>query len=136
LGGLKEEKSLATEVENQSARESLNKIRQAFSQGSWMEVEEAFKAGRKALARTRGLRIEAECLAIQAMATSKKGKRAKSLMKKAAKEKLTKPHHAARIAAAHLSLKQYDEAAAACRRAAFLTKEMEVKKKPESPAAT
>lgn len=94
----------------------IARMRESFGRGDWDETMDAYKqiASIKA---DRPAKLEATCLAARTLVVAKDRTAARRLLESVSKGEYKKPAHYEFLARAHLDLKQYKEAAAACERA-------------------
>jgi hypothetical protein len=92
------------------------RIRESFVRGDLDETMDVYKqvAGIKT---DRSIKLEATCLAARALVVAKDRTAARKLLAGVSRGEYRKPAHYEFLARAHLDLKQYKEAAAACERA-------------------
>lgn len=94
----------------------IAQMRESFGRGDWDMTMDAYNqiAGIKA---DRHAKLEATCLAARTLVVAKDRTAARKVLEKVSKGEYKKPAHYEFLARAHLDLKQYKEAAAACERA-------------------
>jgi predicted Zn-dependent protease len=94
----------------------IARMRESFAGGDWDGTLDAYKqmAGIKA---DRPAKLEATCLAARTLVATKDRTTARKVLDSVSKGEYRKPAHYEFLARAHLDLKQYKEAAAACERA-------------------
>ena len=114
--------------------ELLLEIRAAFDSGDWKRTVSIYEDARNRLRPDRGLRVEAGCLAARAHIATGERSAARLILRSLGGGEYPKAVHYEFLARAFLDLKQYKDAAEACRQAEVLRQATErAVRPPERP---
>jgi hypothetical protein len=120
--------SLTQEQRNGMASKSVADMRASFQSGNWKDTLSLYQDF-KTIKIGKGLRVEAACLAVRALAAAGDQRSAKEILKEFYDIEYSKARHYVFLARACLDTKQYRFAAHACERAERLrVAESEAKK--------
>lgn len=104
---------MTKEEQTELGNKLIAEMRAAFTRGDWEGTTSAYEQ-MEGLKIDRATKLEAACLTARALVAVKERPAARQLLGKVAMSQYKKPAHYEFLARAHLDLKQYKEAGAAC----------------------
>lgn len=107
---------MSKEEQIELGRTLIAQMRECFARSDWNRALDAYKQIAKIKA-DRPAKLEATCLAARTLVVTKDRTTARKMLESVSNGEYKKPAHYEFLARAHLDLKQYKEAAAACERA-------------------
>lgn len=107
---------MTNEEQIELGKKFIAEMRAAFTRGDWDATAGAYEKI-EGIKTDRATKLEAACLAARALAGAKERAAARQILRRVAVSEYKKPAHYEFLARAHLDLKQYKEAGAACMRA-------------------
>lgn len=107
---------MADDNQDELAETLVGEMRDAFARSDWDATIGLYERVAE-IKLSRGLKLEATCLAARTLSAAKQRPAARVLLNKVSAAKYKRAVHYEFLARAHLDLKQYQEAAAACERA-------------------
>ncbi|TAJ88699.1 MAG: hypothetical protein EPO10_24670 [Reyranella sp.] len=107
---------MTKEEQIELGKKLIGEMRAAFVRGAWDETTSTYEQ-MEGIKTDRAINLEATCLAVRALVAANERAAARQLLARVATAQYKKPAHYEFLARAHLDLKRYKEAAAACERA-------------------
>lgn len=113
------DKIVTDEERAELGKKIIGEMRAAFARGDWALTTSTYEQAREAKL-DRATNLEATCLAVRSLAAVDERAEARKLLRRVSQAPYKKAIHYEFLARAFLDLKRYQEAAAACERAAEL----------------